>query len=128
MDINELHQQGDDPKTERELDCPDLDGSEALEAQAAKNLKKWGKQDLETLGLAIAEETGELCQAILKARYEGGDRQRIREEAVDLGALALQVLYYLDNPPCALCDRGDGQLGHSEFCPQNVERGNDEHE
>lgn len=87
--------------------------------RAGKNVAKWGKQDLETLGLAIAEETGELCQAILKARWEGGDRERIREETIDLGALCLQVLHYLDNPPCAACDRGDFQLGHSDHCPQN---------
>ena len=88
--------------------------------RAGKNVAKWGKQDLQTLGLAIAEETGELCQAILKARWEGGDRERIREETIDLGALCLQVLHYLDNPPCAACDRGDYQLGHSDHCPQNT--------
>ena len=87
--------------------------------QAEKNLRKWGKQDLETLGLAIAEETGELCQAILQARDEGKERKWIRAEAIDLAALCIQTINYLDNPPCALCDRGDGQLGHSEFCPLN---------
>jgi len=87
--------------------------------QARKNLAKWGKQDLETLGLAISEETGELCQAILQARDEKGDRERIRSEAIDLAALCLQVFEYLDHPPCAACDRDDYQLGHSEFCPQN---------
>jgi hypothetical protein len=91
----------------------------AFVEQARKNIAKWGKQDLETLGLAIAEETGEICQAILKARWEGGDRERIRAEAIDLGALCIQIIHYLDNPPCAACDRGDYQLGHSDFCPQN---------
>ena len=89
-----------------------------LAARAERNLTKWGKQDLETLGLAIAEETGELCQAVLKARDEGGDRERIREETIDLGSLCLQLIYLLDNPPCAACDRGDHQLGHSDYCPQ----------
>jgi hypothetical protein len=87
--------------------------------RAIKNVAKWGKQDLETLGLAIAEETGELCQAILKARWEGGDRERIREEVIDLGALCHQVMLYLDHPPCAACDRGDYQLGHSDHCPKS---------
>jgi hypothetical protein len=101
---------------------PDSLGSpsgSAFAEQARKNIGKWGKQDLETLGLAIAEETGELCQAVLKARWEGGDRSRIREEAIDLGALCIQIIHCLDNPPCAACDRGDFQLGHSDFCPQN---------
>lgn len=88
--------------------------------RAVANVAKWGKQDLETLGLAIAEETGELCQAILKARWEGGDRERIREEVIDLGALCHQVMLYLDHPPCAACDRGDYQLGHSDHCPQGI--------
>ena len=62
-----------------------------LAQQAAKNLKKWGAQDLDTLGLALAEETGELCQAILQARYVAGPG-RVREEALDAGALCIQVL------------------------------------
>jgi len=63
-----------------------------LRVQAERNLAKWGHQDWETLGLAIAEETGELAQAILKCLHEGGPRERIQQEAVDLGALCLQVL------------------------------------
>jgi len=92
----------------------------AFALRACKNLARWGKQNLETLGLAVSEETGELCQAILKERWEKGDRERIREEAVDLGALCMQVIYYLDHPPRAKCNRGDGQLGHSEHCKQNT--------
>jgi len=59
--------------------------------RAKKNLAKWGDQDFETLGLAVAEEAGELAQAILKARHENGDRQRILQEAIDLGALCFQI-------------------------------------
>jgi hypothetical protein len=72
--------------------------------QAERNLAKWGPQDWETLGLAIAEETGELAQAILKCLHEGGPRERIQEEAVDLGALCLQLLqgFHVSNcPPVA---------------------------
>ena len=64
----------------------------AFADQAAKNLAKWGNQDMETLCLAIAEETGELAQAILQARHEGGDPDRIRQEAIDLGALCAQMV------------------------------------
>jgi len=63
-----------------------------LTRRANRNIEKWGVQDLETLGLAVAEECGELCQAILQARHEGGDPAAIAREAIDLGALCLQVL------------------------------------
>ena len=63
-----------------------------LEAKAAANTAKWGMQDFQTLGLAVAEEAGELAQAILQHLHEGGDRGRICEESVDLGALCLQVM------------------------------------
>lgn len=62
--------------------------------RAQKNVDKWGKQDLDTLGLAIAEETGELCQAILQSR-ESNTEDRIRQEAIDLGALCHQVIFIL---------------------------------
>lgn len=64
----------------------------AFADQAAKNLAKWGNQDMETLCLAIAEETGELAQAVLQARHEGGDPDRIRQEAIDLVALCAQMV------------------------------------
>ena len=63
-----------------------------INRRVAKNLDKWGVQDFETLGLAVAEEAGELAQAILQARYENGERGRIGEEAIDLAALCVQVL------------------------------------
>lgn len=48
--------------------------------QAVQNLQKWGIQSLETLGLAMAEETGELAQAILhssmKAASLAGSRKK----------------------------------------------------
>jgi NTP pyrophosphatase (non-canonical NTP hydrolase) len=63
-----------------------------INRRVAKNLDKWGVQDFETLGLAVAEEAGELAQAILQARDEGGERGRISHEAIDLAALCVQVL------------------------------------
>jgi len=65
---------------------------ELLSLRAEQNVEKWGLQDFETLGLAVCEEAGELAQAILQARHEGQPRKRIFEEAVDLGALCLQVI------------------------------------
>jgi NTP pyrophosphatase (non-canonical NTP hydrolase) len=86
--------------------------------RAKANFAKWGVQDLATLGLAAAEETGELCEAILNLR-EGGAQLRVYEEAVDLAALCLQVMYLLYHPPCAVCDKGDWQVGHSDYCHMN---------
>ena len=60
--------------------------------KANKNLEKWGVQDFETLGLAVCEEAGELAQAILQNKHEGGERGRITHEALDLAALCVQVL------------------------------------
>ncbi len=67
-----------------------------LRSQALKNLTKYGRQSFDTLGLALAEETGEVCQAILQAKYENADSQRIREEAVDTAALCLQIILNID--------------------------------
>lgn len=68
-----------------------------LARKAERNVSKWGLQDLTTLCLAIAEETGELAQAILQYEHEGGEFSRIAEEAADLGALCVQVLLYVRN-------------------------------
>lgn len=70
-----------------------------LADRAARNLDKWGQQDFQTLGLAICEEAGELAQAILQERHECGKRDRIREEAIDLGALCLQVMVHFPSRP-----------------------------
>jgi NTP pyrophosphatase (non-canonical NTP hydrolase) len=69
----------------------------ALVDRAKTNIKKWGLQNFETLGLCVCEEAGELAQAILQHRHQNGDRERIRQEAIDLGALCLQVLILMDN-------------------------------
>ena len=58
--------------------------------KADENIAEWGLQDEETLLLAMQEELGELTQAVLEARAEGGDPARIEEELDDLGALLLQ--------------------------------------
>ena len=65
---------------------------DTIKQRASNNLNKWGEQDLETLGLCVAEEAGELAQAILQHKHEGGTEDRIFEEAMDLGALCLQVM------------------------------------
>lgn len=70
--------------------------TEQLSIQAKANIRKWGIQNFETLGLAIAEETGELAQAILQYKYENKPEECIAKEAIDLGALCLQILWRYD--------------------------------
>ena len=65
--------------------------------RAESNLAKWGEQDYETLALAVAEEAGELAQAVLHYRHENGAQIRINAEAIDLGALCLQVIRHFDH-------------------------------
>lgn len=77
-----------------------------LVAKAAANMAKWGMQDFQTLGLAVAEEAGELAQAILQHLHEGGERDRICDEAVDLGALCLQVMAHFSVEPVGTGQRG----------------------
>lgn len=75
-------------------------GGYEFASRATANVGKWGVQELETLVLAATEELGELAQAVLQNRHEGGERERIREEAIDLGALCLQILESLaDDEP-----------------------------
>ena len=70
--------------------------AEDLVRKAERNVAKWGDQDYETLTLAVAEEAGELAQAVLQHKWEAGDESRIPEEAADLGALCLQVMRLYD--------------------------------
>ena len=64
---------------------------ELWNSMADLNEDKWGEQDVETLLLAMQEELGELTQAHLEARAEGGDPARIRDELDDLAALCIQL-------------------------------------
>ena len=66
------------------------------EAKADENIAKWGLQEVDTLLLAIQEETGETARAYLEATHEGGDSSRIREELDDLAALCIQLDRALD--------------------------------
>jgi NTP pyrophosphatase (non-canonical NTP hydrolase) len=65
--------------------------------KASENVEKWGIQDIETLLLAMQEEMGELAQAYLEARSEGGDHVRIGEELADLAALCIQLQWALND-------------------------------
>ena len=81
--------------------------------RAARNLEKWGPQDFQTLGLAVCEEAGELAQAILQERHEAGRRDRIREEAIDLGALCLQIMAHFPSRPNNVLTVSGGRKGQN---------------
>lgn len=70
-----------------------------LREMADRNVRKWGLQDFQTLTLAVAEETGELAQAVLQHKWEAGSLERVRDEAVDLGALCIQIIDLFDLTP-----------------------------
>ena len=63
-----------------------------IEWRALANEAKWGKQDPATLIIAMTEELGEIAQAHLQAQHEGGDKERIVDEALDLAPLCLQLI------------------------------------
>lgn len=77
--------------------------------KASENIEEWGLQSQETLLLAIQEEVGELAQAHLEARAEGGDPERIDAELDDLGALLIQLheRRQEDGRTCVYCGKGD---------------------
>ncbi len=63
---------------------------------------KWGDADgrrlpLPTWMVVLGEEYGEVCKAILHGPIEG--RQRIREELIQVAAVAVAMLESLDNAP-----------------------------
>jgi len=63
---------------------------EKMYLQSKKNIAKFGHQNFNVILEAMVEELGALAQAYLQFEYEGKPRQRIVEEAVDLGALCFQ--------------------------------------
>lgn len=60
--------------------------------------KKWGQQNHDPFvyGAILMEEVGELMQAALKARYEQKELGHVREEAVQVAAVALAIVECLD--------------------------------
>lgn len=59
---------------------------------------KWGEQNHDpfTYLVVAGEEYGELCQAALHARFGGHAAEKLREEAVQLAAVALAMVECLD--------------------------------
>ena len=73
--------------------------------KATENVNKWGRQDKETLVMAMMEELGELTQAILQYNELDHDipnlvehqlkYQRMVDELDDLAALMFQMKWVL---------------------------------
>ena len=99
--------------------------------RAMKKFPTWPTDPIHAVAV-IVEEVGELQKAVLQAVYEPnkGSRPNIRAEAIQAGAMCYRFLMSLDKYEyyhakqheqrlgCAACDRGDFQLGHADWCPE----------
>ena len=91
--------------------------------ERARQDAKWGVQnhDPVTWSAILTEECGEFAQAALHHRFGGPAAAKLRNEAVQVAAVAVAIIEYIDRHlhlvGCALCDRGDGMLGHADNCP-----------
>ena len=67
----------------------------------------------------LHEETGELSEAVLHRKFGGPEAFGELSEAIQVAAVALQIVEFLlrRKPACAVCDRGDWQIGHADDCP-----------
>lgn len=62
-----------------------------------RQLKKWGEQNHPyfTWLAILSEEVGEMSQAMLHAEFGGPAHDKVKEEAVHVAAVALQLVEYL---------------------------------
>jgi NTP pyrophosphatase (non-canonical NTP hydrolase) len=67
--------------------------------------RKWGEQnhDMPTWLAILHEETGELSQAVLHAKFGGPAARDLFKEAVQVAAVALQIVEFLIRKR-AICD------------------------
>lgn len=79
------------------LSCPDPALSDVLHERVRQE-EKWGQQDHDpfTYLTVLGEEFGELCQAALHTRYGGHAASGLRDEAVQVAAVALAIVECLD--------------------------------
>ena len=66
--------------------------------QACENMEKWGVQNMETLALAISEQSGKLSQAFLHSEFEQDKYEvgQILSQARHIAALCIQVAVALE--------------------------------
>jgi len=66
------------------------------ELKRAENIHPgWPENIFEALAI-VGEEFGELQQAVLQNKYEGGIESHIYEEAIQLSAMSLRFLFNLN--------------------------------
>ncbi len=63
--------------------------------RACEQHPRWPRDVIHQAAI-VQEEAGELIQAALDVVYDGADRERLREEAVQVGAMALRFLVHLE--------------------------------
>ncbi|MBN57821.1 MazG-like family protein [Thalassolituus sp. UBA3500] len=69
-----------------------------MQEMKAQDLK-WGAdrdQDLADWLLILTEEAGELAEAVLHIKFGGEKKYGLRTEAVQVAAVALQIIEYID--------------------------------
>lgn len=66
--------------------------------ERSRQFAKWGEQnhDLPTWMAILGEEFGELCQAVLHDQFGGHAAGTHRAEAVQVAAVAIQIIEYID--------------------------------
>src|SRR5262252_2117897 len=81
--------------------------------KAGRKFPDWPTRGTDAAAI-VAEECGELQQAVLQATYEGGSVDAVRKEAIQTAAMALQFLF---NLPATKFDRGEqsGKIGIAEL-------------
>lgn len=102
---------------------------------------QWGEKTMDRLVSKLAEETGEIAGAIVKIPEGRASEEDLDKELGDalivLSQFAAKRGHTLEQlrakrfeqikerattrPPCAACDRGDYQLGHSDECAKKNE-------
>ena len=66
------------------------------EDKATENVETWGRQDMDTLLLAMQEELGELARAYLQWKHEDAEPGPVADELHDLASLIFQFYWELD--------------------------------
>jgi len=77
--------------------APEPGSIEEVLFERQRQFAKWGEQnhDMMTWLAILHEETGELAQASLHQKFGGPEAIRVMEEAVQVAAVALQIVEYL---------------------------------
>jgi NTP pyrophosphatase (non-canonical NTP hydrolase) len=78
--------------------APDSPALASILEERRRQTKKWGEQNhtLGNWGLILMEEVGEWSEAALHTQFGGPKARGLRNEIVQVGAVALQIVEWLD--------------------------------